>query len=60
LIEYGPHSINFIIFIFISEKIIILKAYIKFKKNIIFYMRRKGNFKTYHKKNEEKDEFESL
>jgi hypothetical protein len=23
-------------------------------------MRKKGNFKTYHKKNEEKDEFESL
>ncbi len=61
LIEYGPHWINFIIFTFISENKINFRGLYKIQnKIIIFYMRKKGKFKTYHKKNEEKSEFESL
>jgi hypothetical protein len=42
------------------KKINILDAYIKFRMKLFFYRRKKGKFKTSHKKNEEKGEFESL
>jgi hypothetical protein len=34
LIEYGPHSINFTIFTFVSEKEDTVKAYIKFRTKL--------------------------
>ncbi len=56
LIEYGPHWINFIIFIFINEKKQIFKMfiYIIWNKIISFGIKKKEKFKTGHKENEEK------
>jgi hypothetical protein len=61
LIEHSPHWINFTIIIFISEKVDIINAYIKFGTKLFHLTReKKGKSKKGHRKNEKKGEFESL
>ncbi len=60
LIEYGPHSINFTILIFISENNRYFKGLYKIWNKIIsFDMTKKVKCKTSHRKNEESCEFRS-
>jgi hypothetical protein len=60
LIEHGPHWINFIVFTFISEKQKYFRRLYKFGTKYFFSHEKKVKFKTHHKKNEEKGEFENL
>jgi hypothetical protein len=60
LIKHGPHWINFIIFIFISENNRYFRSLHKiWNKIIIFDMRKKVKCKIGHGKNKNKNEFGS-